>query len=288
MKISDILKTRMSFSFEVFPPKFDKPVEPLLDTLEHLYAFKPDFISCTYGAGGTNKGRNGDICSTIKKRGACEVLTHFTCIGNTRDDIAKYVREYADMGLENMLALRGDLPAGWTGTNGDFAHADELIAFLREQCPDFCIGAACYPEKHIQAVAFANDIAHLRSKMNNGASFLMSQLCYDLTAYERFMERIRKAGITLPVVVGIMPVLVKDGALRMTLNNGCSIPRELASIFGKYGDDPESFRKAGKDYTVQLIYDYMNLGIDGLHIYTLNRWQDVSDILNQSGVRSSI
>ena len=147
--------------------------------------------------------------------------------------------------------MRGDFPAGWEGTNGDFSHADGLIGYIRTKFPDFCIAAACYPEKHILAPSFEADIAHLRSKQDNGAEFLMSQLCHDVEAFEAFVYRIREAGITIPVVLGIMPALHKDAIIRMTLSNGCSIPAELAAIIGTYGDDPDEFKKAGIEYTIE-------------------------------------
>lgn len=285
MKISQIFSKKMCFSFEVFPPKMEQPIEPLLDTLDHLYQFKPDFVSCTYGAGGTNKGRSTEICDSIKKSGKSEVVTHFTCIGNTRDDVKNYIKEYMDLGVENVLAMRGDLPAGWEGTGGDFHHADELIAYIKELYPEICISAACYPEKHIQAGTLEEDIAHVRSKQDRGAEFLMSQLCHDVEAYERYTDKLAKAGVHLPIVMGLMPVLAKDPIIRMTVSNGCSIPKELAAIIGKYGNDPEDFKKAGIDYTVEQIYRYMCAGIGGLHIYSLNKYADVATILNQSGIR---
>ena len=274
----------MSFSFEVFPPKLDRPIEPLIDVLGKLYAFKPDFVSCTYGAGGTNKGRSTEICDFIKKSGV-ECVTHFTCIGNAKEDIKKYLQEYLDLGLENVLAMRGDLPAGWEGTRGDFSYANDLITFIKETFPKYCIAAACYPEKHIQCDTMAEDIAHLRVKQDSGAEFLMSQLCYDVDQYERFAGQIRNAGVYLPVVMGIMPVLNANALKRMTLSNGCSIPKELAVLIGKYGEDAESFKKAGKEYTVDLMFRYMNAGVEGMHMYTLNKYDDVADILNMSGIR---
>ncbi|MDR2537686.1 MAG: methylenetetrahydrofolate reductase [Treponema sp.] len=284
MKIAEILKMRMSFSFEVFPPKNEQPMEPLFEALSKLYYFKPDFISCTYGAGGTNKGRSLEICKAVKQSG-CEALAHFTCIGNTRADVKAFVASYIALGIENFLLLRGDFPAGWNGTHGDFAHAGELIAFISSEFPDLHIGAAGYPEKHIDAPSFEADIAHLRNKQNNGAQFIMLQLCHDITAYHRYVERVRRAGIHIPIIVGLMPVLARDAIIRMTVSNGCSIPAELASILGKYSDDADSFRKAGMEYTVKQIHRYIAAGIDGLHIYTINKWRSVSEILKASGIR---
>jgi methylenetetrahydrofolate reductase (NADPH) len=286
MKITDILKQKGTFSFEVYPPKENVPLDHLLEIMPKLYRFRPDFISCTYGAGGTNKGRSIEICREVKKSGH-DIMTHFTCIGSTREDIKKYLGEYIDLGIENILVLRGDFPEGWDTTKGEFDHADELLAFIRRQFPGLCMAAAGYPEKHIMARSFDEDITHLRSKQDNGAQLIMTQLCHDVTAYERYIERVRKAGIGLPVVVGLMPVLFKDTTIRMAVENGCSIPGELAAIIGRYAKDPEGFKKAGKEYTVKQIHRYMAAGIDGLHIYTLNKYEDVSDIISDSGVRKA-
>ena len=288
MRIIDILDSRMSFSFEVFPPKTDAGMEKLREALKHFYGFKPDFISCTYGAGGSNAGRNVEVCKGIKEDGVTEVVTHFTCIGNSRETITAELENYRSLGIENILALRGDLPAGWEGTNGDFGFADGLIRYVKQEFPDFCIAAACYPEKHFMAPSFAADIAHLRSKQDSGAEFLMSQLCHDVEAFKDFVYRIREAGITIPVVLGVMPALDKDAIIRMTVSNGCSIPAELATIIGRYGDDPDEFKKAGIEYTINQIYRLMEAGIGGLHIYTLNKLEDVNRIMTGCGIRKDI
>lgn len=287
MKISDILKNRMSFSFEVFPAKTDQPLEPLLKTLDKFYSFKPDFVSCTYGAGGTNIGRSAEVCGAIMQKGV-ECLSHFTCVGNRKQDVEEHLERYMKLGVGNVLALRGDIPEGTDMTQGDFRFANEMVSYIRRIYPELCIGAACYPEKHVECRTQAEDIVHLKVKQDCGADFFMSQLCYDIWAYERFLDKIRRAGITIPVIVGVLPVLNKNGIIRMALSNGCSIPGDLASIIGKYGEKPEEFKKAGKEYTVELIYKYMNAGIDGLHMYTLNKYDDVADILVQSGIRSHI
>jgi methylenetetrahydrofolate reductase (NADPH) len=285
VKISDILKNKKTFSFEVFAPKSDMPMEPLLLTLSKLYDFDPDFISCTYGAGGTNKGRSLEVCASVKESGR-EIMTHFTCIGNTRADIMDYIKKCTDIGIENVLALRGDFPEGWEGTRGDFSHADELLSFFSVTFPDLCMAVAGYPEKHITAESFDSDIAYLKSKQDKGAALILTQLCYDVEAYERYLERIRKAGVILPVVVGLMPVLFKDPTIKTTIFNGCSIPAALAAIFGKHGDDPDSFKKAGKAYTIDLMDRFVRAGVDGLHIYTMNKHADVCEIVTASGIRA--
>lgn len=285
MKIADAIASHMTLSFEVFPPKLDQPLEPLHTTLDHLYALEPDYISCTYGAGGSNKGRNLEICHSIQQSRTTVPLTHFTCIGQTRDDVRRGVQEYVDMGLNNILALRGDLPDGWKDTHGAFQHADGLIGYLKERFRGLCIAAACYPEKHICSDNLEQDIAYMRNKEDAGADFFVTQMCHDVDAYARFLESVRKAGVTKPIVLGLMPILNKDGIVRMTLSNGCSIPAELAAIIGKYGACPDDFRKAGREYTVRQIHRYMTAGVDGLHLYTLNRYADITEIVHSAGLR---
>ena len=283
MKIADLFKKKMVISFEVFPPKSEVPMDGILDTLSQLYKFKPDYISCTYGAGGTNKGRHIEVCDAVQKSGNL-IMPHFTCIGNSREDIKNSLKDYVGRGIVNILAMRGDLPAGWEGTRGDFSYADDLIAYIKTEFPQMCVSAAAYPEKHIDAPSLEADIAHLRSKQDKGAEFIMTQLCHDIPVFERFTERIRRAGVTIPVVAGVMPVLTRDPIIRMTLSNGCSIPAELAAILGKYQDKPEDFAKAGIEYTVKQIHRYIAAGIDGLHLYSLNKWEKLSEILKAAGI----
>jgi methylenetetrahydrofolate reductase (NADPH) len=283
MKIAELLKKKMTLSFEVFPPKDEVPMDGILETLSRLYKFKPDFISCTYGAGGSKRGRNLEVCEAVKK-GGHEIMPHFTCIGNARDDIRQFIKDYLNMGIDNLLALRGDFPAGWEGTRGDFSYADDLIGFLSAEFPGLCISAAAYPEKHLSAPSIEADIAHLRAKQDKGAAFIMTQLCHDVPSFECFMEQIHRAGVHIPVVAGIMPVLNRDPIIRMTVSNGCSIPAELAAILGKYEKDTESFTKAGIEYTVKQIHRYIAAGINGLHLYSLNKWEKLTEILEAAGI----
>jgi methylenetetrahydrofolate reductase (NADPH) len=192
------------------------------------------------------------------------------------------------MGIENVLALRGDIPKGWESARGDFAHADGLMSYLREICPDLCIGVAGYPEKHIEAASFEEDICHLKTKQDNGAQFITTQICHSIDSFSRYIEMIRAADINMPVIAGLMPVLFREGTLRMTLSNGCSIPAELAQIIGKYEGDPVSFKAAGKEYTVRQIERFMRADISGLHIYTMNKHEDLAEILAQAGIAESV
>ena len=283
MKIAELLKQKRTLSFEVFPPKEDVPLDGILNTLSHLYQLRPDFISCTYGASGSKRGRNVEVCEAVKKSGNT-VMPHMSCIENSSNDINNLMKIYIDMGFENILALRGDFPAGRDNTGGDFSHADDLVAYLSARFPQFCISAAAYPEKHLTAPSMESDITYLRSKQDKGAQFLMTQLCHDVPTFERFLEQIRKAGVTIPVIAGIMPVLSCEPIIRMTLFNGCSIPAELAAIIGKYQNDPKSFTEAGIDYTVAQIHRYMSTGVNGLHLYSLNKWEKLTAIVKAAGI----
>lgn len=284
--IVDVLKKRTSFSFEVFPPKEDKPMEPLLECLDELYKYQPDFISCTYGAGGTNAGKNTEICRRIVADGH-RAVTHFTCVGNSREYIKDAARNYLDHGVNHILALRGDLPKGWDSTRGAFNYANEMISYLRKEFGDqFTIGMAGDPEKHIQCPSLKEDIAHLKIKQDAGADYLITQLCFDMDHFKSWFEKIRRAGITVPVIVGVMPVVSIQATLRMALSvNGCSIPRELAEIISRYYEDKEGFKKAGIEFTVNQIYDYMAEGINGIHLYTLNKSPDIVKIMDMAGLR---
>ena len=284
MRIGNLLKEKKTLSFEFFPPKLDKPLEPLMKTLDELEAYKPDFVSVTYGAGGTNKGRNNEVCEDVLRRGIT-LMSHFTCIGNTKEDVEKRVRKYVGMGADNIMALRGDLPEGWTGTGGYYKHGNDLIKVIHEDFPELCIGGSCYPEKHVEAPDLETDIKFMKSKQDNGAEFFVTQMCFDLEAFDRFMDKCDKAGVTAPVLVGIMPVLFKNGLLRMTSENGCRRPAELESLVEKYGDNPEDFRKAGIEYSIKLVEDYMKRDVSGLHLYTLNKPEAVIEIVKGAGLR---
>ncbi|MDD3218615.1 MAG: methylenetetrahydrofolate reductase, partial [Lachnospiraceae bacterium] len=234
MKLTEIMKQRTAFSFEVFPPKTDVGMEKLPDTLAHLCEWKPDYISCTYGAGGSNVGKNMEVCNLIKEAGTTPV-THFTVIGNTREGIKEQLQNYLDNGVDHMLALRGDLPFGWTGTGGDFKYATDLVAFVRKEFGDKIeIAVAGSPEGHISCRSLEADIAVLKQKQDNGADYIMTQLCWDMDQFAYWLDAIRQAGITMPVDVGIMPILDQAVTINMALpRNGCVMPRELCEIISK-------------------------------------------------------
>ena len=305
MKLSDAMREKMLLSFELFPPKTDKGMENLPGTIEHLCKYKPEYISCTYGAGGTNVGKNMDVCKMIKDAGTIPV-THFTCIGNTAEGIKDQLQNYLDNGVDHMLALRGDLPFGWTGTGGDFAYATDLVAYVRKEFGDKIeIAVAGSPEGHISCRSLEADIAVLKQKQDNGADYIMTQLCWDMEQFKYWLDAIRCAGITMPVDVGIMPILDQAATINMALSrNACVMPRELCEIISRnwifpnpFVKDPfdadvegkkERFREAGIEYTINQIDEYRACGIEGIHLYALNKWKDVSEIIDRSGLRTLV
>lgn len=305
MKLSEAMRNKMLVSFELFPPKTDKGMENLPGTIEHLCKYRPEYISCTYGAGGTNVGKNMDVCKMIQNAGTIPV-THFTCIGNTAEGIKEQLQNYLDNGIDHMLALRGDLPFGWTGTGGDFAYATDLVAYVRKEFGNKIeIAVAGSPEGHIACRSLESDIAVLKQKQDNGADYIMTQLCWDMEQFKRWLDAIRTAGITMPVDVGIMPILDQAATINMALSrNGCVMPRKLCEIISKnwifpnpFDKDPfdaaadekkAAFKEAGIEYTISQIDEYRALGVNGIHLYALNKWKDVSEIIDRCGLRTLV
>ena len=305
IKLSEMMKQKQLLSFELFPPKTDKGMENLPGTIEKLCEFKPEYISCTYGAGGTNVGKNRDVCQMIKNAGTVPV-THFTVIKNTKEGIKDQLSAYLEEGVDHMLALRGDFPRGENSTCGDFDYATDLVSFVRKEFGDkFEIAVAGSPEGHISCRSLEADVAVLKQKQDNGADFIMTQLCWDMEQFERWMDMIDKAGVTMPIDVGIMPILDQAATINMALSrNGCVMERELSRLISKYWIFPNpfdkepfddaleqkkaDFKKAGIEYTIKQIDKYRALGINGIHLYALNKWKDVTDIINMSGLRTMV
>ena len=286
MSIVEKMKKQTTLSFEVFPPKTEAGLTKLQGVLGELYKWNPDWISCTYGAGGSDKGYNLDICRSIQDSGKSRAVTHYTCIHHSKEDIENDMNEYLAMGVDHVLALRGDYAPGEDATHGAFDHATGLIEFLREKFGDkVSIACSGIPEGHILSPNMASDTAFLKRKQDLGADFIITQLTFDMDQFKRWMDEIRAAGITMPVAVGVMPVLDRDKCIRHCVSmNGCAIPRSLARHISKYYDDPEGFRDAGMDYTVQQMYEYIQLGVNDLHIYALNQSAAVDEILGRSGL----
>ena len=286
MTIAETMKKKTTLSFEVFPPKTEKGMEKLPGVLEELYKWSPDWLSCTYGAGGSDKGCNLEIVKRIAASGKTTPVSHYTTIHHTRAEIEADIREYLDCGVDHFLALRGDFLPGEHETNGDFSHADQMIRFMKETFGSrITVACSGIPEGHILSPNMASDTAFLKRKQDSGADFIITQLTFDMEQFKRWLDEIRAAGVTLPIAVGVMPVLDRDKCIRHCVSmNGCAIPRSLARHISKYYDDPEGFRDAGMDYTVQQMYEYIQLGVNDLHIYALNQSAAVDEILRRSGL----
>ena len=305
VKLSDMMKKRQLLSFELFPPKTDRGMANLSETIQQLCRYKPEYISVTYGAGGGNVGANRQVCRMVRNAGTVPV-THFTVIRNTKQGIREQLETYLKEGVDHILALRGDFPRGETSTGGDFNYATDLVKFIRDEFGEqFEIAVAGSPEGHISCRRPEADIGVLKMKQDNGADYIMTQLCWDMEQFERWLDKIRKAGVTLPVDVGIMPILDQAATINMALSrNGCVMDRELSRLISKYWIFPNpfdkapfddsleqkkaDFKKAGIEYTIRQIDKYRSLGVEGIHLYAMNKWKDVSQIIERSGIRTLI
>ena len=268
MKISELFKKKIVLSYEVFPPKPTTPVKTIYDTLNELKKLSPDFISVTYGAGGgKNNNETFKIASAVKSLGI-ESVAHLPCIGLTKEDVSDKLQELKERGIENILALRGDIPnEGYV--QGDFEYASDLIAYIKSQ-GDFNIIAACYPEGHIEAKDIIEDIQNLKIKVESGADHLISQLFFNNDYFYSFRERCQLAGINVPIEAGIMPVVNKRQIERMTSLCGASVPKKFAAMMERYENNPIAMRDAGIAYAIDQIVDLITQGVDGIHLYTMN------------------
>ncbi len=305
MNIAETMKKRSTLSFEVFPPKTEKGMNRLLKeggVLDQLTTLNPDYISCTYGAGGSNVGKNLEVLDAVKERGKTVPCTHITCIGNTKEELKEKLQTYLDHGINHVLALRGDLPNGWKETKGDLHYATELVKFIRREFGDkFVIAVAGSPEGHIECRSIEADISYLKQKQDLGADYVVTQLCYDVNQFNWWIDKVRRAGVTLPIEAGIMPVLSMSSTLTQCLShNACVMPRELCEIFTHnwmYPDSEseetlaakkQSFKEEGMEYTIRLIDEFRVAGINGIHLYSLNRFDDVAKIASDAGLLDPI
>lgn len=270
MKTKELFATKTVFSFEVFPPKKDMPVETVFPALRELVTLKPDFISVTCGAGGAGGSlRTVEVASKLKHLG-CESVAHLPCINLDKESLREQLHILKREGIENILALRGDKTPG-IEPKRDFPHASDLIAYIREQeGPFFNIIGACYPEGHQEAKTLAADIDALKCKVDAGANELISQLFFDNEVFYDFLDAIRRVGIHVPVEAGIMPVTNKKQIERMVTLCGATLPRKFQKILVKYGNDGQAMEDAGIAYAIDQIVDLLANGVDGIHIYTMN------------------
>jgi methylenetetrahydrofolate reductase (NADPH) len=264
---------RPVISFEFFPPRDAAAEERLGKVLEKLRPLGPDFVSVTYGAGGSTRAKTVGLVIRIKRELGIESMAHLTCVGARREEIAGVLDELAAGGIENVLALRGDPPAGaerFEKPEGGFEFASELTAFVRGHYP-FCVGGACYPEGHVECRDLDRDLEHLRIKVDAGSHFLITQLFFDAAHYFGFVTRARARGITVPIVPGIMPVTNVDQVERFTSMCGASIPEDLHDRLHAVRDDAEAVRRAGIEHATEQCAALLEGGAPGIHFYTLNR-----------------
>ncbi|MCH4167287.1 MAG: methylenetetrahydrofolate reductase [NAD(P)H] [Megasphaera sp.] len=269
MKTSELFAKKTVFSFEVFPPKRDMPISSMYETLESLSQLQPDFISVTCGANGQGSNRTAEVASLIKNTYHCETVAHMPCLYLTEAEVLQTLTDLKKIGVANILALRGDETPGETPA-GVFQHASDLITFIKEKAPEFNIAGACYPEGHLEAKTVAADIQNLKTKVDAGASELISQLFFDNDVFYRFLERTQIAGIHVPVEAGIMPVTNQKQIERMVTLCGATLPIKFQRIIAKYGYDSKILREAGIAYAIDQIVDLLANGVDGIHVYTMN------------------
>ena len=275
MKISEmLLAPDPVVSFEFFPPKTGKGVENLYHSVEALRACRPSFVSVTYGAGGNTRTRTLELLERIQRRLGVQIMAHVTCVDATRSEIAAVLGRLADAGIENVLALRGDAPVKeetFRAAPDGFAHADELVKFIRDEGFPFSVGAACYPEGHPESDGLDADLRHLEHKVAAGVDFLITQLFFDNEEYLAFVRRARGAGIGVPIVPGLMPVTNVAQIERFTMVCGARIPQELYRRLSIVRDDPAAVVATGVYWTTKQAEQLLRSGVPGLHFYTLNR-----------------
>ncbi|MCW3067909.1 MAG: metF [Solirubrobacterales bacterium] len=274
MRIDDILAADGPvFSFEFFPPKTDDGERNLENALAELRTLEPSFVSVTYGAGGSTREKTIEIVKRIRDQHGLEAMAHFTCVGATVPQLRHTLDEMQEAGIDNVLALRGDPPAGeesWTMTEGGLEFSRELVELIAADYP-FAIGAACFPETHIHAESPEADLEHLAEKVDAGVAFLITQLFFDNAVYFRFLERARSAGIKVPIIPGIMPITRVGQVERMASMCGASIPEELRSELHAREEDPEAVLDFGVAYATLQCAELLAAGAPGIHFYTLNR-----------------
>ncbi len=270
MKIKEILgKGCPTLSFEVFPPKTEDKFEGVEQAALAIAKLKPAFMSVTYGAGGGTSRYTVQIASDIQESCGVVSLAHLTCVSSTREKVHQVLGELKEKKIENVLALRGDIPADGK-VEKDYRYASQLIREIK-QAGDFCIGAACYPEGHVESANKTEDILHLKEKVEAGCDFVTTQMFFDNNILYNYLYRIREKGITVPVVAGIMPVTNRSQIQRICQMSGTYLPARFKAIVGRFGDRPAAMKQAGIAYATEQIIDLIANGVNGIHIYTMNK-----------------
>ena len=282
MRIIDLLKNdRLHLSFEVFPPKLESSFDSVKAATEEIAKLRPSFMSVTYGAGGGTSKYTLDIAKNIKEMYGVPTLAHLTCVSSSRQTVSEKIEQIRAAGIENVMALRGDIPkelenadrSGW-----DYKHATELVTELKKVSPDFCIGGACYPEVHPESATQADDIKYLKEKVDAGCDFLTTQMFFDNNLLYNFLYKIREAGITVPVIPGIMPITNANQVERAVKLSGSFVPQRFKSLVDKFGSSPAAMKQAGIAYATDQIIDLYANGIKNVHVYSMNKPDDAAKI----------
>ncbi|MBQ4544773.1 MAG: methylenetetrahydrofolate reductase [Oscillospiraceae bacterium] len=292
MKISELLNDKaLSISFEVFPPKTETGFESVKTATEEIAKLRPAFMSVTYGAGGGTSKYTLDIAKNIKQLYDVPTLAHLTCVSSTKDTVQKKIREIKNAGITNVMALRGDIPKELENedrSRWDFRHATELIYELKCADENFCIGGACYPEVHPESPNQNDDIRYLKEKVDAGCDFLTTQMFFDNNLLYNFLYKIREAGITVPVIPGIMPITNANQVERAIKLSGSFMPQRFKSLVDKFGSSPDAMKQAGIAYATDQIIDLYANGITNVHVYSMNKpdvaekiQSNLSDILGK-------
>lgn len=275
MKLSQFLQEkRFSMSFEVFPPKNETAFDSVKAAVNEIAALHPSFVSVTYGAGGGTSPYTLEIAKRIREQHGVPSLAHLTCVSSTRETVREKIRAMKKAGLENVMALRGDIPQDKLDddrSRWDYHHAIDLIRELKEEYPDFCVGAACYPEVHPESVNQQEDILHLAEKVDAGAEFLTTQMFFDNNLFYNFLYKIRDVGIKVPILPGIMPITNANQVERAVKLSGSYIPTHFKALVDKFGNDPDAMKQAGIAYATEQIIDLFANGIYHVHVYSMNK-----------------
>lgn len=271
MKIIDILKKKeVTLSFEVFPPKTEKAYLAVEEAARQIAALRPDFMSVTYGAGGGTSQYTANIAADLQNKYDTTVLAHLTCVSSSKPEVAKMIELYKSIGIQNIMALRGDIPKEGRKCF-DYGHAAELIYDIKSMDDSFCIGGACYPEGHVECSRQSEDILHLKEKVDAGCDFLTTQMFFDNNILYNFLYRIREKGIEVPVVAGIMPITNARQVERSIALSGSSIPLRFRTMVDRFGDDPQKMTQAGVIYATEQIIDLIANGVNNIHVYSMNK-----------------
>ena len=275
MKITEILnKDKLSLSFEVFPPKTDTAFESVRNATEEIAKLRPSFMSVTYGAGGGTSRYTLEIAKNINANYGVPTLAHLTCVSSTRDTVRNKIEQIREAGIDNVMALRGDLTPELEASDRSlwsYRHAVDLIRELKECGADFCIGGACYPEVHPESRHQKDDIKYLKEKVDAGCSFLTTQMFFDNNLLYNFLYKIREAGITVPVIPGVMPITNGNQVERAIKLSGSFMPQRFKSLVDKFGDTPDAMKQAGIAYATDQIIDLFANGITNVHVYSMNK-----------------